>query len=113
MVLVVAALVGCGDDGGPARPATTRATTSTPRSTLPPTTEAAPTGQLSRAESCRRFYVIVADLRLNDAQSATAFSALARQTADPTLAGAIQRVANGFARNAENITLTEIQRLCP
>ena len=88
----------------------------TPRSTvlppLPPATAAPAAGKLSRAESCKQFYATGADLRLSDQQSAIAFGNLARQTADPTLAAAIQRVANGFARSAESISSTEVQALC-
>lgn len=69
-------------------------------------------GKLSRTEACRRFFDIMADLRLNDDQSAVATGALARQTADPALASAIQRIAEGFARHASSIPLTEINTIC-
>ena len=106
------ALAGCGDDSEPGAPVTTRAVATTSRSTALPTTAAPSAGKLSRAEACKQFYATIADLRLNDQQSAVAFTALAGRTADPTLAAAIQRVANGFARNAESISSTEVQTLC-
>lgn len=108
--VIVVALAGCGDDGKPAAPATT---VTRPRSTtLLPTTAAPASGKLSRAESCKQFLATVADLRLNDQQSAVAFSRLAEQTADPALAAAIQRVADDFARNADSISSAEVQALC-
>lgn len=80
-----------------------------------------PPAKLSRVESCQRFYDTVGDrfydtvgdLSMSDAQWAVAFSALARQTADPALAAAIERVADGFARGAPSISSTEVQALCP
>lgn len=80
----------------------------------PPSTTAASVGagKLSRADACRRFFDIMADLRLNDDQSAVATGALAQQTADPALAAAIQRIAAAFARHASSIPLTEINALC-
>ena len=86
-------------------PRTTAATTAT-------TLAGVPTGQLSRAEACRRFSEIVANFRLTDQQSAVAFRTLAQQTSDRTLAAAIQRVGDAFARNAPAISSTEVQGLC-
>lgn len=106
--VTVLALAGCGDDRKPAAPATT----ATPRSTVLPPLTPDTAAKLSRAESCRQFFATVADFRMTDQQSAVAFANLARQTADPTLAAAIQRVANGFARNAESISSAEVQTLC-
>jgi hypothetical protein len=110
---MIASLAGCGDDGKPTTPATT---VSTPRSTvlppLSPNTAAPASGKLARAESCRQFFATVADFRMTDQQSAVAFSRLAQQTADPTLAAAIRRVADGFARNAESLSSAEVQTLC-
>lgn len=78
----------------------------------PSTAASVGAGKLSRADACRRFLDIMADLRLNDDQSAVATGALAQQTADPALAAAIQRIAAAFARHASSIPLTEINALC-
>ncbi len=56
---------------------------------------------------------ITADFRLTDDESAAAYMALAQQTADPTLAAAIQRVADAFARHSRSISSSEVQALCP
>jgi uncharacterized protein (DUF58 family) len=105
--LLVALLTACGGHGDPAAPATTRAAVST---VLSPTAPVAP--KLSRADACRRFTAITADFRMTDDQSAIAFGMLARETADPVLAAAIQRVADGFARHASAISSSEVQSLC-
>ena len=105
--LSVAFLTACGGDGDPAAPATTRATAPT---VLPPLSPVAP--KLSKAEACRQFTAITADFRMTDEQSAAAFGALARQTADPALAAAIQRVADAFARRALSIPSNEVQAMC-
>lgn len=106
----IATQVACGDDGGRPSPGTTKALVTT-RSTVLPSIGTS-VGKLSRAESCRQFVSITADFRLTDQQSAVAYTNLARQTADPTLAAAIQRVADGFASNAASISSAEVQALC-
>ena len=107
IALLLGAAAACGEESNPATPATTRPTVST---VLPPTSAAA--ARLTRAQSCQRFLTIVSDFKLNDDQSAVALSVLTQQTSDPTLAAAIQRVADGFARHASSISSTEVQALC-
>lgn len=111
---IALALAACGFEGDAEAPATTRSTVSTvlPPIRTTPTTVRATATKLTRTESCGRFYAIVGDLKLNDDQSADAFSDLARQTADPSLAAAIQRVADGFARHASAISSVDVQALC-
>lgn len=110
---VVAALTGCGDDKAPpVSTTTTAAARTTPRATSPASTAASVSGKLQRAETCRRFQTISADFRMSDEQSFAAFSMLAQQTADRTLAAAIQRVADAYARHAESISSAEVQALC-
>jgi len=58
------------------------------------------------------FLAIVADLGLDDTQSGVAMSRLAGATADPSLAVAIERVANAFFRRAPQISSSEVQALC-
>lgn len=109
VLLVLAVLAGCGEEG----PGTATTTVSTPRSTVLPTTRApAAAGKLTRAESCRQFTTISADYRMNDEQSFVAFSMLAQQTTDPMLAAAIQRVADGFRRHDDAISSAPVQALC-
>lgn len=72
----------------------------------------ASTSQLSRPEACDEFNKITADYTMTDQQSATAYRSLAKQTADPPLAAAIQRVASGFARSEPAVSSAEVMSLC-
>ena len=76
---------------------------------LPRTPEAS---GLSRSQACDAFLETVSDLTMSDSESAEAFSELAQRTADPSLAAAIQRVADGFARSDPSISASEINSLC-
>ncbi len=68
--------------------------------------------RLSRVEACERFSRTVADFKMTDQQSATAFGNLARETADPALRAAIQRVSDGFARSEPSVSSAEVISLC-
>lgn len=118
--VLITALTGCGDDNEPTAPVA--ATTTRPPLTAPPftgtritspvTTAPASAGKLTKVGACQQFYNITADVRLTDDESAAAYSMLAQQTADPTLAAAIQRVADAFARHSQSISSAEVQALC-
>jgi len=58
------------------------------------------------------FLETVGDFTMSDSESAEAFNTLARRTADPSLAAAIQRVADGFARNDPAVSAAEVNSLC-
>lgn len=79
---------------------------------LPASTTIVLTQPLSITESCRRFTEVLIDLALDDDETASAYYALARQTADPGLAAAIRRVAEGNARHAPAIPLGEVNAFC-
>jgi hypothetical protein len=68
--------------------------------------------ELSRAAVWSEFLAITADYTLTDDESAFAYGAIAQETADPTLAAAVQRVADGFARGDPAVSSAEVRALC-
>lgn len=118
LVALALALASCRDGGSPLREATTVTTAPAATvATLPPLSGSTSTtpASLWLAVACERFYGLIAETAtLGDDESASAFGALARQTAEiPSLAAAIQRVADQFAAHAASVLTGDVTALCP
>jgi hypothetical protein len=105
LLLAVLGLTGCGGNS--------TSYDSQPSPSVEESSAGAPeASELSRSQACDAFLETVGDFTMSDSKSAKAFTKLAQRTADPSLAAAIQRVADGFARRDPSVSASEVNSLC-